>query len=309
MNIRSALLFPHRLSHTKVVTLLCLVFTSFTAGAQEGNFTFQLPSPDTPITAAPERSRLDIGEPVELVRVEFDYKGDLEGKRMNCGPYRFSDEEYIIDGPTGVGLRTYYEFLPYDGGATVTYNQAYDDSALWLVQVDVEDFRLPLHWALYSSFIEVFKGGYYQHSTDGSVWGCKFLGTNEHFIANSVLLTPQVSCDYSSSEQYEGWGWNPALLQSCPPLELTPTNNCDYSHASSFGGWGWDPVARMSCEPIETMVSASSQCDYSNADLHGGWGWNTVTGESCEPLDVSNTVCIDTDGDGWGWDGTASCIP
>ena len=40
-----------------------------------------------------------------------------------------------------------------------------------------------------------------------------------------------------------------------------------------------------------------------------GWGWDGSA--SCrvseEPVIPSEAVCIDTDGDGWGWDGTASC--
>jgi len=41
-----------------------------------------------------------------------------------------------------------------------------------------------------------------------------------------------------------------------------------------------------------------------------GWGWDGV--RSClvdEPTDDPvDTLCVDTDGDGWGWDGSKSCL-
>jgi len=36
-----------------------------------------------------------------------------------------------------------------------------------------------------------------------------------------------------------------------------------------------------------------------------GWGWNGVA--SCQ-IDIPPTECIDFDGDGWGWDGVQSCL-
>lgn len=62
---------------------------------------------------------------------------------------------------------------------------------------------------------------------------------------------------------------------------------------------------------IPSQTSSDSQCDYSSADLFGGWGWNATTNTSCAPLTsidpVLTTQCIDADGDGYGWDGMATC--
>lgn len=82
------------------------------------------------------------------------------------------------------------------------------------------------------------------------------------------------------------------------------TDGCDYSDAHLYDGWGWNPVTLQSCAPVTT----SAGCDYSQQHLYGGWGWNPVTMQSCAPLNepaVSN--CVDTDGDGWGWNGVESC--
>ena len=79
---------------------------------------------------------------------------------------------------------------------------------------------------------------------------------------------------------------------------------------SDGDGWGFNEYREESClvNPITQSV-----CDYSNAELNGGWGWNATTSQSCAPLESSVntpaiTPCIDSDGDGYGWDGTATCL-
>ena len=79
---------------------------------------------------------------------------------------------------------------------------------------------------------------------------------------------------------------------------------CEYTDAGLYNGWGWDPVAGVSCRPLPT----AGACDYTNADSHGGWGWNAATQMSCPPLEPVAGACVDSDGDGWGWDGTNSCL-
>lgn len=76
---------------------------------------------------------------------------------------------------------------------------------------------------------------------------------------------------------------------------------CSYADASIYNGWGWDQIAGVSCPPLDA-------CDYTDADIHGGWGWNAGTLASCPPLVPTIGDCIDSDGDGWGWDGVESCL-
>jgi len=75
---------------------------------------------------------------------------------------------------------------------------------------------------------------------------------------------------------------------------------CSYADAAVYNGWGWNPVESVSCPPLD-------ECDYADAGLYGGWGWNAATQTSCAPLMPTAGECIDSDGDGWGWDGVASC--
>jgi len=41
--------------------------------------------------------------------------------------------------------------------------------------------------------------------------------------------------------------------------------------------------------------------------LGDGWGWNGTA--SCRVTTTAQSLCYDFDGDGWGWDGTMSCRP
>lgn len=92
------------------------------------------------------------------------------------------------------------------------------------------------------------------------------------------------------------------------------SGNCDYTQAHLSAGWGWDSFALQSCAPVN--VAVTRVCLDSDGD---GWGWNGV--ESCrvdvpaetasnnDVVPFDDALCVDTDGDGWGWDGTQSCIP
>lgn len=124
-------------------------------------------------------------------------------------------------------------------------------------------------------------------------------------------------CDYSNANFYGGWGWNDATQSSCPPVEMI-VSACDYTNAATFNGWGWNPETNESCLPVDNdntdIQTVASTCDYSNAPSFGGWGWDPVSRESCAPAGDSNAqtesqnpVCLDSDGDGWGWDGSNSC--
>jgi len=151
------------------------------------------------------------------------------------------------------------------------------------------------------------------------------LGTRDH---NTVLIinagvgpadenTDQnpitMGCDYSDADLYGGWGWNATINESCPPSDNFNDETSIAQCIDSDGdGYGWN--GSETCTPATSSPTLNSGCDYSDANLYGGWGWNTETNQSCAPLeepsDPAQAVqCIDTDGDGYGWNGVASCIP
>ncbi len=125
------------------------------------------------------------------------------------------------------------------------------------------------------------------------------------------------SCDYSDAALNGGWGWNAITNQSCAPLDTVSNTQPAAQCIDTDGdGWGWDGTTTCviaTGNPVSNTGN-DGNCDYSDAHLFNGWGWNAATSQSCAPSEnVSNTQstaqCIDTDGDGWGWDGSDSCIP
>lgn len=109
----------------------------------------------------------------------------------------------------------------------------------------------------------------------------------------------------------------PASLANVTVNEIA---GCDYSNAALYSGWGWSNAARMSCPPQNSDVLEGAYAhDGSRApgpmpqtciDSDGdGWGWDGTA--SCRvgvvPPTPGPATCVDSDGDGWGWNGTASC--
>ena len=56
-------------------------------------------------------------------------------------------------------------------------------------------------------------------------------------------------------------------------------------------------IRRLPVDPVP------GECVDSDGD---GWGWDGSN--SCK-IDPSEYVCVDADGDGWGWNGFSSCRP
>ena len=186
-------------------------------------FSIQLPLSGTPVTETPEVVRLDTGEPVEFVRAEFDYIEDLLGRTLSCwfnewyeefGRYGRSDK------PEGASIVYRFPYA-YTGGETVWIQSAPDDFRLESYTANILEFMS--HTVRDVSFIEVDDLGY-------NMWGasqyqfyrCDVSSLEgKPFAPNKILLTPQDTCDYSATDQYDGWGWNAATQQGCPPEENT----------------------------------------------------------------------------------------
>jgi len=85
-------------------------------------------------------------------------------------------------------------------------------------------------------------------------------------------------------------------------------DNYGGSNSVNVGHLTIDDVRLIALDTNATQQNFSSDCDYSNALIHGGWGWDPVALESCPPRGVQPGACVDSDGDGWGWDGVQSCL-
>ncbi len=114
-------------------------------------------------------------------------------------------------------------------------------------------------------------------------------------------------------------------------LIVDEVSACDYSDADLYSGWGWNNDTMQSCPPEDSTTApgayshdgtaAASETSTSTAAITAvcedpdgdGYGWDgsqtCVVGASVPaPTTAANAICVDSDGDGYGWDGTQSCI-
>jgi len=78
--------------------------------------------------------------------------------------------------------------------------------------------------------------------------------------------------------------------------------------AHTDGSTATEEVAVAPSTPVQSVPAQTSAVCIDTGLIGDGWGWNgsascRVTITSTEP------VCFDFDGDGWGWNGTMSCRP
>jgi len=260
----------------------------------EQNFTFQLPRAGTPVTVAPEIVRRDTGELVELVRAEFDYNGDFKGRTLNCGPFRWDDQWGYVAAFRGDGLGSYFGFdYAYTGGAGVSHTFAWDDAGDLPSASAVDGF---LDWTIGdASFIEVVESGYniwYPGSGADVFDGCRLTASpwveaQEPFAPNRIILTAQGSCDYSTADQYDGWGWNEATQQGCPPEDNPDSGGSDESSEEEG-----DSDTGSSADQSSNGENAAPE----DTDAHGTEG-NSEDGSGLVDTPVTEDSS-DTTGDG-----------
>lgn len=288
------------------------------------DFTFQFPQAIDIDATVPVIYRADTGEQVQFSRGEWAYNEQLALSGMHCFAYRW-DENYqnYVQVPEFGGLsgrdRWFTTSYPvYFEGSLITTRTywttdyyAYQDEEL----ISAESFQLFGG----NPYMELTDYGFnlWQPPNSYSFYRCQVNAPKR------VLPVQPGNCDYSTADQYDGYGWNPVARESCPPLEapvtdtLVQSDACDYSAANQYGGYGWNPVTRESCPPLAVPVVETLAADLPNAciDTDGdGFGWNGVEtcipgGDEHRPNPDPSQACIDTDGDGYGWNGVETCTP
>lgn len=267
----------------------------------EQNFTFQLPPAGTPVTETPEIIRLDTGEPVEFVRAEFDYNGDLKGKRINCGSFSWNEESVSYRAVSrGNGSGRYYTFNhSYIGGETISFTSAPDDLAEKSRSAAIETF---LDSSLFNaSFIEIVDAGYniWSGSSGLGFQGCRIIESFEvtnpqPFAPNRIVLTANGSCDYSDADLYDGWGWNAATQQGCPP-EKNPDYVADEENA--------DGQVTDTSTPADQTIDVNNATSEDNATNGTNDQLDDGTNNQVEN-DLADTASDSTGNDSTGTDST-----
>lgn len=75
--------------------------------------------------------------------------------------------------------------------------------------------------------------------------------------------------------------------------------------AHTDGSTSTEEVVDTTTPAVVTPVATSAVC-VDTGVIGDGWGWDGSA--SCR-VTSTQPVCFDFDGDGWGWDGTMSCRP
>ncbi len=162
--------------------------------------------------------------------------------------------------------------------------------------------------------------------SDGDGWGwdgsqsCDMRADSQQVENEEGVVVPQQADDSGQQKQGgssdcvdsdgDGWGWDGSA--TCDPGSTKADNERAPAEKSSRQAENQQP-ARENDEPVQEKLAPAqqevavvipagadpgSECVDSDGD---GWGWDGS--QSCE------AECVDDDGDGWGWDGDNTCIP
>ena len=115
----------------------------------------------------------------------------------------------------------------------------------------------------------------------------------------------------------DGWGWNG--FESCSMTTVSSNNNIEPPDSLPFhecvdddgDGWGWD--GSQSCNmDVSITTTETTGCFTANAKQPG---WTEIefcfveTSNGNVSISASEEICVDRDGDGYGWNGFATCDP
>jgi len=236
----------------------------------------------------PSFTNLETGEPVNLVRAQWDQSAFLN-TQIVCTRRQFDGTAYRFSSELLYEFEALSQTAPFNGNVTIFPLSSFDSTPpitqTWTIDNGIYFGPSDLAATPWVEIIEIESTGFIDPNTTQTRNAVRVWLTNNIWSQCSTLLP---IADFAPSFTPDN-----------------PVDNCDYSDAARFDGWGWDPIAGQSCAPINTVTS--DNCDYTDATQFDGWGWDPISGQSCEPLLDSGSECVDSDGDGWGWDGTQSC--
>lgn len=178
------------------------------------DFSFQFPPPHDHDVPAIYRD----GERVSFVRGEWDYNNQLANNNVAC--------EEILPPYNGIGssetpIRVSQDYLAYFGGDSVYFHYTYSDfdstdrftDSRSTSDVDLGGLGFP------NRYMELTETGFNLYVSESRYFSCTAPEPK-----SVVALIPD-SCDYSTADQFDGWGWNDATGQSCAPAENDTSTN------------------------------------------------------------------------------------
>lgn len=221
------------------------------------DFSFQFPPPLDANHEVPVIYR--DGEQVGFVRGEWGYNKQLANETVSCVEKL---PPYNGIGSPETPLRVRQDYLAYFGGDSVYLHETYSDfDAVDRYTYSNSTSNINLGGVGFSdNYMELTEAGFNLYVSESRYFNCT-APTPKRVLA----LIPD-SCDYSTADQFDGWGWNPITQQGCPPLDFINDAMGEDEQMISDDGVSDDSVSGdQSIEGDDSLAIAGTVDDSSGA--------------------------------------------
>jgi len=190
------------------------------------------------VGSIPEIINRATGETVDIVRGRWSYNNSIAGRVFSCEFQMWYDEFGRYDRVTGRSFNTAYYL--YNGGDFIDVSFRNND---------FESYYFPFELNRPSTFIS--PGGRYMELTED---GYHMWDDSDGFDDCTVVdFAPSEFLPLIAVEN------TPVVADITAPLVIT--ENCDYTDADNFDGYGFDPVTMLSCPPLASDNSVDETTD------------------------------------------------
>jgi len=210
------------------------------------DFTFQFPPPLDANSEVPVVFRA--GEKVTFLRGEWEYNEQLATETVRC-----LEAGAASDVPPLSSTDTYFTYL---GGDSVyaysTFNNGFDRFFPNTYSSTKGNVNLASRLNFDSDrYMELTETGFNLYVSSTRFFTC-IAPTPKRVLA----LMPD-SCDYTTADQFDGWGWNPITQQGCPPV-----NNIQDADPTEIAG-----VVQTNPAPVDNALGDSTVSSNDNTTV------------------------------------------
>ncbi len=247
------------------------------------DFTFDFPEPYESI---PEITNLETGEPVQIARGRWTYNKDIAGSIIDCDRWNFRDQDQTYSREADSGFTTAYH--TYNGGESIYFSSRSDiDQSLFSIRNQNVSSTVSLPSLFDDDFMEITEDGYRMWLGSGGTY---------HDCRADFSLVEFGPAGLDENIPFAPTEFLPLLADEASPTidsddSLVLTDNCDYTDADDFDGWGFDPITMTSCPPLDNTSSADEMTTPESTVE------STDTNEGSEVVQTNPTPADDSAGD------------
>ncbi len=166
-------------------------------------------------------------------------------------------------------------------------------------------------WDRFGVIDPTLRGLRYDYATNKQTYVIRGLRTSEYSSNDRVTVTLQANGDEQTvldSILVVSSGDSSQFLSAEDISTNLPDSRLLGSRQSVTVSAAFPATISIQMNTSQGENPVTEQCVDSDGD---GWGWNGRTScriENLNPTQRSEINCVDDDGDGWGWDGVKSCV-